>query len=619
MPHVVVARGAEVSGKIAARLRLPCQFAPILFQMRAMKTKAVKQIGVLAAGGDGSGLRAIIPLKHEGLALPFLSRTLLALAALCLAGCAQYASVKARDPIFRPPVAPSAEHLSFRQRIEQASRLRKSRPLAAVGDYLTAADAAAKRLQADPDDTVARDAYNFALARVIGTLREADLAPWPQPLQIPAESGGYTLTYKRDPRPKWNPGDYVFTPADQFDVRGKYVSERKTKDGIGAPLVAMGRGKNENFREEFSVPRTFYGVTAVVRFRGKTAELAFEDPLADEQVRLGGREVPLAADFTVPLAVLLDEANPKKKEITRLLWPEKYAETARLTRLQPYDPDKTVVLVIHGLMDSPATWAPMINKLRSDPKIRQHYQFWFYSYPSGYPYPHSAAILRRELDAVQKKFPLRKPMVVIGHSMGGCISRLLITDTGEKLWDTIFGQPRGQTPMSGDSRRLFTEALVFKRRPEIGRVIFISAPLRGADMAVHWTGRIGSSLVRAPQTLLAAGADAMSLATWQTGDLKLRRIPNSIDTLAPNNRFVRAINAIPMNDRVSLNVIGGDRGEGGNNDQRKPVRSDGVVPYWSLHLPQAESERIVASDHSAHQHPDAIDEVARILKRHTAN
>ena len=86
----------------------------------------------------------------------------------------------------------------------------------------------------------------------------------------------------------------------------------------------------------------------------------------------------------------------------------------------------------------------MINKLRGDPVIRKHYQFWFYSYPSGYPYPYSAAILRHELDAVEKRFPGRKPMVVVGHSMGGCISRLLITDSGDQLWMKIFGKPPDQ-------------------------------------------------------------------------------------------------------------------------------------------------------------------------------
>src|SRR5213075_2867090 len=148
-----------------------------------------------------------------------------------------------------------------------------------------------------------------------------------------------------------------------------------------------------------------------------------------------------AADFTVPLAVMLERTDPKKHELSRFLNPEKYAHTAAIERLQPYDPNKTIVLVIHGLMDSQATWTPMINKLRGDPDIRKHYQFWFYSYPSGYPYPYSAAILRHELDALEQRYPARKPMVVIGHSMGGCISRLLITDTGERLWTNIFGKP----------------------------------------------------------------------------------------------------------------------------------------------------------------------------------
>ena len=78
---------------------------------------------------------------------------------------------------------------------------------------------------------------------------------------------------------------------------------------------------------------------------------------------MDGQIFPLAADFTVPLAVMLDSTNPKKFERARLLNPGKYAETARISRLQPYDPNKIVVLVIHGLMDTPATWTPMLNRL----------------------------------------------------------------------------------------------------------------------------------------------------------------------------------------------------------------------------------------------------------------
>ena len=59
----------------------------------------------------------------------------------------------------------------------------------------------------------------------------------------------------------------------------------------------------------------------------------------------------------VPLVVMLASTNPKKFQLSRMLNPAKYAETAGMTRMQPYDPNKIVVLVIHGLMDTPATWA----------------------------------------------------------------------------------------------------------------------------------------------------------------------------------------------------------------------------------------------------------------------
>ncbi len=542
------------------------------------------------------------------------------LLALCLlSGCTPYADVRERRAEFRPAVAATGPLAALRERIRGAQSRERAKPLLALGEYLAVAEAASAKLAADPNDKAARETYNFAVARVLGVIKEGQLDPWTKPLPVPGGSNGFMLTHRPDSRPNWHPSLYNFVPADQFDIRGKYVSKQSVKDGVGAPIVAMGRAENKDYEANFGMPRTFYGVTAVLRFKGRVAELSFEDPLATEEVTVAGRRMPLAANFTVPLAVLLEQAEPQKLEISRLLQPEKYSHTARISRLQPYDPDKTVVLVVHGLMDTPATWAPLINELRSDETLRRNYQFWFYSYPSGYPFAHSAAILRRQLDAAQKRFPLRKPMVLIGHSMGGCISRLLVTDAGERLWREIFERAPADTPMSASSRRIMTEALIFRNRPEIGRVIFVSAPLRGSDLAVNPLGRIGSMLVRSPRNLIHAGADAMNVITLQTGELRLRRIPNSIDTLAPNSRFVLAVNRVPMVKGVPFNVIVGDRGKGGNKDRTRPQMSDGVVPYWSSHIPDAESEKIVPSNHSAHQHPEAIKEVARILRRHAGS
>jgi len=544
--------------------------------------------------------------------------SLLAISSL-VSGCTQYASVAERRPVFHAGSTRNAEILSVEQRIAAVRKLERRDPLAAIGKYLEAAKDAAETLGRDPKNEVARQAYNYALARVFSTIRSAKIDPWTMPLVVPTSHGEITLTHRPDSRKAWNPALYTFTPADQFDVKGSYVSKRTSKDGIGAPLVAIGKDVNTTIDENFFLPRTYYGVTAIARFAGSRCTISFEDPLATETTNMDGKVFPLAGDFTVPLAVMLASTNPKAFELSRMLRPQKYAETARIARLQPYDPNKTVVLVIHGLMDTPATWTPMLNALRGDERIREKYQFWFYSYPSGYPYPQSAAILRRQLDAIEKKFPLRKPMVVIGHSMGGCISRVLMTDSRDKLWMDILGEPPEKTRLSSESKALLEDMLIFRHRPEIGRVIFISAPLRGSDLAVNPLGRIGAALIQTPITLLKAGNEALKYIKMEGDSLKLKRMPNSVDTLAPNNRFVVALNKIPLVPGIAYHTIMGDRGKGGNKDRTKPMHSDGVVPYWSSHMAGAQSELVVPSNHGAHQNAEAIAEVRRILLQHAGN
>jgi pimeloyl-ACP methyl ester carboxylesterase len=494
------------------------------------------------------------------------------------------------------------------QGLTKALHEEHAKPLVALADCLTALQASSREVERDPTNSTAARDYNFGIARIFQIVHDAKLDPWSAALTIPSPAGDFTLTHKPDPRPEWNPALYEFTPADEFDVGGKYVTERTTRLGIGAPIVAVER-EPKNRRADFAPSRIFYGVTVVAHFDGRRCVLSFEDPLARETVAFNGRTVPLAADFTVPLAVMLQQSDPKKYEFSRLLNPERYARTAAIERLQPYDPGKTVVLVIHGLKDSQATWTPMINKLRGDLVIRKHYQFWFYSYPTGYPFPYSAAILRDELDAVEKRFPKMKPMVVIGHSMGGCISRLLVTDSGDKLWMNIFGRPPDEVPLSRQVREYFQEELFFRHRPEIGRVIFIASPLRGSNMAKGLLGSVAAMIIREATISSQASREMVRLTQIEKAELKPMRRSNSVDSLSPRSRFLSAMNTIPITPRVRYDTIIGDRGRGDS-----PNSSDGVVPYWSSHMNGAESECIVPSGHGAHQNPQAIAEVSRILK-----
>jgi len=558
-------------------------------------------------------------MKHSAKTIQrtWLGGSLSLLGMLALTACATDATIKERVPGFHPLIASTANSTpttgSTASKTETMIRAAlghlHANPLVALGENMEAARTALAQLKANPKDPVALHDYNFAVARMVGIIKANKLDPWTKPLEVPSDRGTLLLTNKRDPRPMWNPALYNFTPADEFTIGGAYVKEHVTRPGIGAPVVAVGKQLNTEWRTNYLMKRIYYGVTAVARFQGNRCTLSFEDPLEKETVSVDGHAMPLAGDFTVPLAVTLASAGPQVPKLERMLFPEKYAETAQLARLEPYSPNKAVVLVIHGLMDSPSTWAPMIIKLRSDPEIRRNYQFWFYSYPSGYPYPYSASLLREKLDDAERRYPTHRPMVVIGHSMGGCISRLLITDTKDDLWKLLFNKSPAATSLPSSSKKIYADALIFKHRPEVGRVIFIAAPLKGSEIASISVGRIGSMLIRTPKKLLLAGNDALKVASFHADDLKLKRAPNSIDTLSPKNRFVRMINKIPITPGIPYHTIQGDRGRGDS-----PNSSDGVVPYWSSHMEGAQSECIVPSDHSAHQNPKAFDEVIRILK-----
>ena len=53
--------------------------------------------------------------------------------------------------------------------------------------------------------------------------------------------------------------------------------------------------------------------------------------------------------------------------------------------LDPYDPDKIPLLMVHGLQSTPVAFATLVNALRQDPEIGDKYQVWQFYYASGTP------------------------------------------------------------------------------------------------------------------------------------------------------------------------------------------------------------------------------------------
>jgi pimeloyl-ACP methyl ester carboxylesterase len=521
-------------------------------------------------------------------------------------GCAHLATVK--ETRARLPVATrNDEQLqAARQCLVLAER---QQPLVSLGEDLSAARLSLQVLERRPNDSLAQSIYNFSVARAVENVGHAKIQPWRDKIDIVNDGSNYTLTTPRAIDSEHDPSRYDLFPTDSLKIGGTFFKTRSLVEGVGAPLVAVARSENPRFQQQYKLPRVYAPVTAAIRFSGQRAELDFVDPMKSERVAMGKRIFPLAADFSAPTAMLIARERPERLGFARVMNPEKYAATARLCQLQQYDPNRTPVIFVHGLQETGASWAPMVDSLRNDPWIRKHYQFWFFSYPSGYPYPYSAALFRHDLDGIWRAFPDHKRVVLVGHSMGGMICRLMITDAGDKIWREFFGTSPAKTPIASETRKLLEEAVVFNHRPEVERVIFISTPHRGSKFASGWIGRIGAALVRTPRHFTSIYASTKPLLIADPAARTLKRMPNSVDTLEPNDRFVQAVDKLPITPGIPYHSIMGDRGRGDT-----PNSSDGIVPYWSSHLAGAESELIVNSDHGAQYKPEAIREVERILK-----
>jgi pimeloyl-ACP methyl ester carboxylesterase len=533
--------------------------------------------------------------------------SILAFNGLVLCGCAHLATVKTTEPHV-PTIAASDEQLAVAT--QKLSAAEREQPLIALGNDLSAAKLSLSVLEKRPSDSSAQSIYNFSVARAVENVERANLQPWRKATIVPFNQGSFLLTSPKPLDLEHDPSRYDLFPTDSLKISGQFFKTRSSINGFGAPLVAVARSENPGFRQQYKLPRVYAPVTATIRFSGPNAELDFVDPMKSERVALDKRNFPLAVDLSAPTAMLIARERPERLGLSRVLNPQKYADTARLYQLQPYDPARTPVIFVHGLQETGASWAPMVNALRNDPWIREHYQFWFFSYPSGYPYPYAAALFRRELDGVKRAFPNHKRVVLIGHSMGGLICRLMITDAGDKIWRDYFSTPPAKTPLASDTRKLLEQALVFNHRPEVESAIFISTPHRGSKLASGWIGRIGASFVRTPRFFTSIYSSTKPLLVADPAARRLNRMPNSVDTLEPNDRFVQAVNKLPITPVIPYHSIMGDRGRGDT-----PNSSDGVVPYWSSHLEGARSELIVNSDHGAQYNPQAIREVARILKR----
>ena len=524
--------------------------------------------------------------------------------------------------------APLAELL-----IARGERL-ASRGGADASVFLDAAHAAFRKLRhdltgaggaLDGRTAFAADLYNRAVSRVV-TLTQAD---WPAPpahLDIAGEAGWFRLYIEQDTDPALWPADYFDSFRSAYEVRVDGMRNHHRIDAFGAPLVAVRENSEARAeREPFMPPEgMIYPATAVIEFQASPgmgvvdASVRLCRPDVSRYTVIGGRRVLLSEDLTAPLAVLFSRTELGEEGLKGLTEVEDLVERIGVYMHEPYDPERIPVLFVHGLRSSPITWRDVLNDLRADPAIRERYQFWMFLYPTGLPVPRAAAFLRAELGELRdtldpgRAHPGPREMVVVGHSMGGLLTKTLTHDPGLVVWDAIHTGPieafEGPEAMFDELREVF----FYERDPDVRRVVFVATPHRGADLATSLVGSIGRSLIELPEFMQAFMDDYGRRNAHLLRD-RFREIdggvPTSIHNLEPDSPTLAAYNELGVG--VVHHSIMGDRGR----PDASP-RSDGVVTYGSSRLESAASEVVVPAGHNAHAHPLAIEELRRILRLH---
>jgi hypothetical protein len=88
--------------------------------------------------------------------------------ACALGSCATYSKVSEGRPHFIP-FASGGPLANAATKIVNATRIDRRDPLVALGQYMSAAEAALRQLDRSPSDQAARNTYNFAVGRIIAT------------------------------------------------------------------------------------------------------------------------------------------------------------------------------------------------------------------------------------------------------------------------------------------------------------------------------------------------------------------------------------------------------------------------------------------------------------------
>jgi pimeloyl-ACP methyl ester carboxylesterase len=421
----------------------------------------------------------------------------------------------------------------------------------------------------------------------------------------------------------WRPSDFSrLVSSSRFQSR--QIAHRFGDCGIGHALVGERVACCQE--ELFFRPRQPFAVTAVLRPLGECdgdapeSVLELYNPHTTATIAWRTSAVDLARDLTGPMAAIVREAP--RQYLRGFTAPSDTSVQPQLVLVEPYQPGKIPVIFVHGLYSDPITWVDTVNELRAVPGLYERFQFWMFRYPTGGELLESAAVLRQRLILARELFdpqhcdPALDEMVLIGHSLGGLVCMLQVTESGDALWREIARRPFCDLCAPPDVLARLAQRLFYEPVPFVTRTILIGTPHSGSKMTRRLAGRVGRKLVRFDSAADRQYEDMLE-ANRQVfyPDVVAAGRPTTIDLLEPSSPLLAGLKQMPINPAVHLHSI---IGTGGCDFLHQP--GDGIVTVESARKPGVDSELYVPVRHEKlHRDERSIAEMVRILRLHLAD
>lgn len=482
------------------------------------------------------------------------------------------------------------------------------------------------------DRKLAEDRYEHALASFISLWNQAQEPRfWSSRADFGTETGKGRFVVEIDAvdsrRRGGSPREY-----DDLIVPGGFSAGKAHKHaarpGVGVPITGrVEKNGRAGPGEVFLPPKGgHFTLTAVMDIAPPAADgqrrchLRLHNSLNTDTVPAPGGERQLAADYATPKKLALSRSTFGRLSLIGMLYPEKALKDCHLYVMDEYDPQRIPVVFVHGLLSDPHIWLDAVQAICEDPVLRRRYQPWYFLYPTAMGLPQASGRLRDSLLLARDHFdpdhndPGMQRMVLIGHSMGGLLSRMQVTESGDELWKSLFSKPPADLQVSELVRARLQKTLFIKPLPFVQRVVFIATPHRGSRIASLSIVRLLTGLVRVPfdslntiNELVQGNADAVVPQISEWGVFSFL----SVGMLSDEHPLLKGLDRTrPV---VAHHSVIGDRGLKRSGVEQS---SDGVVPYRSSHLDSAASEKIVPYYHGCSDKPEVVKELVRVLHEH---